>query len=140
MDPKKALMLRWFEEVWNKRRESAIDEMLAPDAIVHGLSDDPAVPLRGPAGFKPFYHKFRDAFPDVKITVDQTVIEGDKIVLLCHVRGTHGGGTLGIAARNKPVSFSGTVIGVIKNGMIVEGWNHFDFLGMFQQLGAVTLN
>ena len=50
----KALVTRWFEEVWNKRRTDAIDEMLAPDAVVHGLG--PA--MKGPSDFKPFHATF----------------------------------------------------------------------------------
>jgi steroid delta-isomerase-like uncharacterized protein len=140
MDPKCELMYRWFEEVWNKQRETAIDEMFAANGIAHGLTDENGKDLVGPAGFKPFWRKFKTAFPDVKIKVVDTVCEGDKVVVHCVVRGTHRGDTLGIAPKNKPVEFSGTVIVIVKNGKIAEGWNHFDFLGMYQQLGAVTLN
>src|SRR5437588_11510292 len=58
----KALMRRWFEEVWNKGRAEAIPEMFADEGIAHGLSDDPASPMRGPAGFLPFHTQFREAF------------------------------------------------------------------------------
>ena len=53
-----AVMREWFEQVWNRLDESAIDRMLGPDAIVHGLG--PA-PLRGAAEFKPFYHALKNA-------------------------------------------------------------------------------
>src|SRR5439155_750319 len=46
----KALMRRWFEEVWNEGRAEAIPDMFADEGIAHGLSDDPLNPLRGPAG------------------------------------------------------------------------------------------
>jgi hypothetical protein len=55
----KELLRRWFEEVWNKGRAEAIDEMLAEDGVAHGLSDDPAHPIVGPRDFRPFHTLFR---------------------------------------------------------------------------------
>ena len=76
----KALVRRWFEEVWNKGRAEAIEEMFAPDGIAHGLSDDTENPLRGPAGFKPFHDTFRGAFPDIEVVVEDMIAEGEKVV------------------------------------------------------------
>lgn len=66
LEENKALVRRWYEEVWNKGRAEAIDEMLAADGIAHGLTDDPAKPLKGPADFKPFHEMFRGAFADIE--------------------------------------------------------------------------
>ena len=60
----KELLRRWFDEVWNRGREEAIDEMFAEGAVANGLVDDAGEPLRGPVNFKPFFRKFREAFPD----------------------------------------------------------------------------
>ena len=62
----KALIRRWFEEVWNKGREEAIDEMFAEDGIAHGLADESGEDMRGPTDYKPFFRKFREAFPTSK--------------------------------------------------------------------------
>src|SRR6185436_10859282 len=94
----KALVRRWFEEVWNKGRSDAIDEMLATDGVVHGLSEDAQTPLKGPSGFKPFHEKFRGAFPDINVAVEDLIAEGDKVAVRCSVRGKHTGDHLGIAA------------------------------------------
>ena len=75
----KALMRRWFEEVWNKGRAEAIPEMVADEGIAHGLSDDPASPLRGPAGFLPFHTQFREAFPNIEVVVEDQLAEGDLV-------------------------------------------------------------
>ena len=63
--------------------------------------------------------------------------EGDKVVARCGVRGTHTGGHLGFEATNAPVEFEGVAIVRIKDGKIVEAWNHFDFLEMNKQLGVL---
>src|SRR5215204_4698314 len=83
----KALIRRWFEEVWNNGREDAIDEMFAAEGIAHGLVEEGDKTMRGPAGFKPFFQKFRSAFPDIEVVVEDTIAEGDKVVARCVVRG-----------------------------------------------------
>lgn len=132
-----ALIRRWFEEVWNKGRAEAIDEMFAPDGIAHGLSDVNGSALRGPQDYKPFFQKFRDAFPDIEIIVEDTITEGDRVAARCRVRATHGGDSLGVAATNKQIEFTGIAIVRIRDGKIVEAWNNFDFLRLFQQIGMV---
>ena len=133
----KALMRRWFEEVWNKGRAEAIPEMFADEGIAHGLSDDPASPLRGPAGFLPFHAQFREAFPNIEVVVEDPIAEGDRVATRCSVRGKHAGDSLGFAATGSPVEFTGITITRIKDGKIVEAWNNLDFMKMYRQLGAI---
>ena len=133
----KALVQRWFDEVWNKGRADAIDEMLATDALMHGLSDDASAPLIGAVGFKPFHETFRGAFPNIEVTVEDLIAEGDKVAVRCSVRGKHTGDHLGISASNAPVQFTGIGIARVKDGKIVEAWNNFDFLKMNRQIGLL---
>jgi steroid delta-isomerase-like uncharacterized protein len=133
----KALVHRWFEEVWNKGHADAIDEMLAEDGIVHGLSDDVNKPMRGTRDFRPFHTQFRGAFPGIYVVVEDTIAEGDKVAARCSVRGKHSGAHLGFAPSNATVEFTGMVIVRIKDGKIVEGWNNFDFMQMYRQIGAI---
>lgn len=133
----KALVKRWFEEVWNAGRSDAIDEMFAAEGIAHGLSDDVATPMRGPADFKLFHGKFREAFPDILVAVEDMVAEGDKVAARCSVTGKHLGDSLGFKATNANVGFGGITIVRIKDGKIVEAWNHFDFMNMHRQLGTL---
>lgn len=137
LEENKALVRRWFEEVWNNGRAEAIDELLAADAVVHGLADENGYALRGPADFKPFHQKFREAFPDIYVTVDDAVAEGDQVAVRCTVRGSHRGDSLGFAASHKETSFTGIAIARIHDGQIVEAWNNFDFMSMYRQLGAI---
>ena len=135
----KVLLRRWFEEVWNKGREEAIDEMFAVDGVAHGLGDKSAEPLRGTEAFKPFFRNFRTAFPDIQVIVEDVITEGDKVAARCTVRGKHQSDSLGFAATHRPMEISGMCITRIRDGKIVEAWNNFDFMSMFQQLGALNM-
>jgi steroid delta-isomerase-like uncharacterized protein len=137
LEENKALIRRWFEEVWNKGRADAIAEMLAEDAVVNGLSEDAAKPLRGPAGFLPFHAQFREAFPGIEVVVEDTIAEGDLVAVRCSVRGKHVGDSLGFKATQATVEFDGIAIVRVRDGKIVEAWNNFDFMKMYKQLGAM---
>jgi steroid delta-isomerase-like uncharacterized protein len=130
-----ALARDWFESVWNKQDESAIDRLLHPEALAHGPG---AQPIRGPEQFKIFSRLFKTAFGNMRIQVERTVAQGDIVVALCHVTGTHVGDSLGGPATGKDVDFRGTTTFRVSDGKIVEGWNTFDFLTMYQQLGWIA--
>jgi steroid delta-isomerase-like uncharacterized protein len=137
LEQNKALIRRWFEEVWNQGRADAIPELFADEGVAHGLSDDAANPLRGPAGFLPFHTQFREAFPNIEVVVEDQIAEDDMVATRCSVRGKHTGHSLGFAATQAPVEFTGVTITRIKDGKIVEAWNNFDFMKMYRQLGAI---
>ncbi len=133
----KALLRRWFAEVWDEGRAEAIDELFAEEGVAHGLADASGAELRGPAHFREFHRGFREAFPDISVTVEDVVAEGDRVAGRCTARGTHRSDALGFAATDRAVVFDGMCIVRIRDGQIVEAWNNFDFLTMYQQLGAV---
>ena len=135
----KALVRRWFEEVWNKGRAEAIEEMFDEEGVAHGLASEGGGQLRGPNEFRPFFERFHGAFPDISVEVVDTVAEGDKVAARCAVRGRHQSDALGFAATQQPVDFEGICIVRIRDGKIVEAWNQFDFMRMFEQLGALRL-
>jgi steroid delta-isomerase-like uncharacterized protein len=127
-------MREWFEEVWNRRRADAIDRLMAPNAKVHGLSGEPII---GAAGFKPFHKTFCESFPEFKVDVVESMVDGDRVAVVCRVTGRHGGDALGGKATGKAIDFWGMTMGRVENGKIVEGWNSYDFLTMYQQIGWV---
>jgi steroid delta-isomerase-like uncharacterized protein len=133
----KQLVRRWFDEVWNKGRADAIEEMFAADGVAHGLSDDPAKPITGPREFRPFHTVFRDAFPNMMIVVEDMVAEGDKVAARCSVRAKHEGEFLGRSATESPVEFTGITIVRVDKGKIVEAWNNFDFMTLHRQVGLL---
>ena len=129
------IVRRWFEEVWNQKRESAIDELMADDALVHGIVGPDGNEIRGAAAFKPFFQHFCEAFPDIRITIEDVLVVGGKVAARCAVTATHTGPGVTAAPTNRSARFTGMCIVRVENGKIVEGWNNFDFLSMYQQLG-----
>ena len=128
-----SVLRTWFEEVWNQGREDTIDRLFAANGLAHGLGD---APLTGPAAFKPFYHNLRGAFPDIRVEIERTVVQGDLVAGYCRVTGTHTGDTMG-KPTGTPIEFSGMCMMRVKDGQIVEAWNSFDFLSFYQQLGLM---
>ena len=133
----KAVLRRWFDEVWNKGRSEVIEELFDEYGIAHGLSDDPAHPIRGPKDYRPFYEVFRQGFPNLMIEIEDMVAEGDKVAARCSVRGQHEGDFMGRAATQAPVEITGITIVRIENGKIVEAWNNFDFMRLYKQCGLL---
>jgi steroid delta-isomerase-like uncharacterized protein len=133
-DDRKTIADEWFDQVWNQGRAEAIDRLFKEDGVAHGLVDGDGNELRGPTGFMPFFHSFREAFPDLRVETKDTVVEGDKIAARCIVRGTQLGHSLGFQATGNPVQFTGMTFLRIREGQIVEAWNNFDFATMTAQL------
>jgi steroid delta-isomerase-like uncharacterized protein len=131
----KALTRRWFDEVWNAARVETIDELIDPDCVAHRMGDG-GRDLRGAAGFKEFYEKFRGAFPEMRFTTEAVIAEGDLVAARWHVSATHQGDHLGMPATGRPISVHGMSFTRWRDGRMIEGWNEFDLFGMLQQLGA----
>ena len=119
------LLERWYEEVWNKANENAIDELMHDAAIIHGLETDKS--KSGPTAFKPFYKSMREALPFVSITLKPIIASEDIEAAHCFVTARN--------AEGKELQFSGISIAKFKDGKLIEGWNGFDFISMYQQLG-----
>jgi steroid delta-isomerase-like uncharacterized protein len=114
-----ALARRWFDEVWNVRREATVRELLHPDAVGHleGLVS------RGIQDFLAARSFILRAFPDLHITVEETVAQGAIVAVRWSVQATHGGEFLGIAATSRAVQFRGITWLRFSEGRIIEGWD-----------------
>ena len=134
------LMHQWFDEVWNEKREAAIDEMLSEETVHHGLGGVEGEPVRGIENFKSFHRNFLQVFPDLQVTVEDVVSDGEKMAARYTARGTHAGDGLGIAPTNRTVEFTGSGICSVKDGKFVEVWNEVDFMKMYSQLGVLKLD
>jgi predicted ester cyclase len=129
-----AVVRAWFKEVWDDGDEDAIDRLMAPYGVAYGL---PGGPIQGPTAFKPLLRMFREALGDLSIQVVRTVTEGDTVAAHCHVTARHVGSALGGAPTQQPIDVWGMALVRVEDGRIVEGWNCFDMLTMYQQIGWV---
>jgi predicted ester cyclase len=132
-DDNKALVQRFYEEIVNQKNLTALDQFVAPNAVNH------TVPSGFPQGPSQFLGLHFNAFPDLKVTVEDLLADGDKVVARVSILGTHQGALMAVSPTGKP--FTGMAINIFRivNGKIVEHWGLADRLGALQQLGVVTV-
>ena len=133
----KALARRYMDEVFNKGNMGFIDGALASNYVVHD-PNSPEETSSGPEGAKRFVEMYRNAFPDLKLTVEDLIAEGDMVVTRWTARGTHQGDLMGIPPSGNRVKVTGISIDRIEGGRIEESWSSYDALGLMQQTGAVS--
>src|SRR5712692_5499426 len=93
---------RWYEEVFNGGHLELIEELFAPNFVDH----DPSNPLPGFEGLRQLVNTYRGAFPDIHLTVEDEITEGDKVVTRFTGRGTHKGPLMGIPPTGKRVTIT----------------------------------
>jgi steroid delta-isomerase-like uncharacterized protein len=130
----KTIAERFNEDVWGRGDEAALEELLAPDFVDHD-----ALPGQSPdrEGHRQILAEFRSAFPDLHVTTEDVVAEGDKVVSRWTARGTHQGDLLGIAPTGNGFTIKGIDVLRIAGGRIVERWAQSNDLELMQQLGVV---
>ena len=122
---------------WNRIFEGDFgiaDDIIADDCVYH---DGPPDLLPGPDGVKEWAIMFRSGFIDLRITEEDFIAEGDKVVGRFIAQGTHQGDFMGVRATGNTISISGINIMRIADGKIVEHWVNYDALGLMQQIGAI---
>ena len=130
-----ALMRRWFEEVWNKGNLAVIDELASPNVKAQGQAEHPA--QIGREQFRSFAQGIRSGFPDIHISVQETIEQDDRVAVRWTTSMTHKGPFLGIEPTGRRVTVNGITWVKIENGQIVEGWDNWDQMGLLVQLGSV---
>ena len=131
-----ALVLYVVEKFWNQKNVNVLTETHSPDSIGH----NPVMPVN-PLPFDLYKQACLlhiAAFPDMKVTTDDIIAEGDKVVIRWTVTGTHQGELMGIPASGKQVTWSGMTIYRFADGKIVESWWSYDAMGMMQQIMPPT--
>ena len=131
----KALVRRFYEDAWNKHNPQVVDAIYSADFV--DRSPDIAGIPHTREGQRQFMAVYLRAFPDASITVEDQLVEGDKVVTRWTGHGTQTGEFMDIPPSGKSVAVAGVRIDRFSGGKIVEGWTFFDQLGMLRQLGAV---
>jgi predicted ester cyclase len=113
-------------EVWNNGDLERLDRFVSPTVVHH----DPYDPhgSEGLVGMKKSITRNRTAYPDLHISIEDQIAEGDKVATRWTSTMTHKG---------KRVTLKGITIDRFENGMIVEAWRSMDMLGLLQQTGAI---
>lgn len=132
-DPNKNVIRRLYEEI-NQGHVEILEELVADDLIEHeefpGLESDKA-------GVIQFFRQLRAAFPDLRMTADDFVAEGDKVVIRGTMTGTHEGEFMGIEATGNRISVPFADFFRLEDGQIAEHWGATDTGVMMQQLGVM---
>jgi steroid delta-isomerase-like uncharacterized protein len=135
LDANKTVSRRIIEEVFNQGRYEVLDELVAPTFVQHDPSSP--MPVEGIDGLRQFIDLYRTSFPDLKITIEDQIAEGDRVATRWTAVGTHQADLLGISATGKQATVTGITIDTIADGKLAASHNNWDTLGMLQQLGVV---
>jgi steroid delta-isomerase-like uncharacterized protein len=130
----KAVIRRWIE-AYNERDLEAEAALLAPGLVVH-VSAAPG-PLEGLEAWRQFSGSFAEAFPDLRLTVQDIAAEGDTVAARVAFRGTHRGEFQGIPPTDKEVNFTSMEFNRLVGGKVEEHWVEVNLFGLMQQLGAI---
>ena len=132
--PNKDIARRLRQEIWNTGDLAIADQICAETAVFH--QNDPLSPDlgRGPSALKKIVTKYRTAFPDIHIIIEDIIAEGDRVAIRWSGQGTNTGNLGRISPTGKTVTVTGIDMVHISHGKVHENWTNWDKLGMFQQL------
>jgi predicted ester cyclase len=131
----KAVVRAIAEQVINTGALDRADDYFVADYIEH-VPLPPGFPT-GLAALKTYWAMMRAAFPDLNLTVEDLLAEGDRVVLRATAQGTHQGELMGLPPTGRTASWSEIHICRLAGGQVVEHWGNVDQLGLLTQLGAI---
>ena len=134
MSDLKATMQRVYDEVFSEGNIDLVDELLHEDFVEHEELP-PGIP-QGRGAPKAYTTMFRSAFPDLKVTVDEMLQDGDKVITRCRWSGTHHGEFMGIPPTGNSFEIGGIDIVEFKDGRGIGHWGVLDAAGIMEQLGV----
>jgi predicted ester cyclase len=133
-----AQVARWVvEDVWNKGDFRIADQMFTSDAVLHFRGQN--IPLTREVGLG-IVRNWRTAFPDFHFTLEDMIVDGNKVALRIPFTGTHQGRFLGLDPTGKKINVTEILILRLEGDKIAEMWEDYDEYGMRIQLGLVKPN
>jgi len=124
-------MIHSFIRALNNKNLGSLDELMASDYVEHKLE------LESLERWKQYVAKFLKAFPDLKVTIEDIIAEGDRVWTYVKIMGTHKGEWCGITPTGRKVTQECVWIDRIADGKFVESWSVDDNLDFFKQLGVI---
>ena len=131
----RAATRRFFDEVWNKGNVGETEAFLAPGFVSHNTLD---VRIVGPQEYGRAVADYRAAFPDHHTTLEDVLVDGDRVVVRGTDRGTHRGEFMGFPASGREVTTTWIEIFRMEDGKAAEGWLESDSAKLRDQLVAET--
>jgi steroid delta-isomerase-like uncharacterized protein len=126
----KRLVRRFLTEVWDAGSLAATDELVAPDYVVPGVG-------RGPAAVRRNVEQFRSAFPDLHVSIESLIGEGDRVAARFTLHGTHLGPFKGYVASGRRVAIVELGIWRVEHGRLAEAWFAANALEVRQAMGVL---
>jgi len=127
------LFERLIQTGFNEGRLTELDELISTDFVEHQFGAEP-----GLAGIKSLIQQMRTAFPDLRMTIEDSVVSGDKIWARLRCRGTHKGPLMGIPPTGKTIDTTALEVCRVRNGKLVEHWGVPDRFAAMTQLGLLA--
>jgi ketosteroid isomerase-like protein len=137
IEANKAIVRRYFEEVFNGKQPGLVGELFASDAI-YTLAGLPQ-PLQGPAAIQGAAAGFLAGVPDLQMKIESLIAEADQVAVRYTGRGTHQGDLMGISPTGNHIILPGIAVYRVAEGKIVAGWDSADIVGLLAQLGALPM-
>jgi len=124
-----------YDGVWNREDPGVADDLVASDYYIHDR--EIAEELRGPELYQQLAAGTEEMFPDMEITIHDTVAADEKVTVRWTMTGTHNGSGAGMEPTGEAVEFDAIEINRFEDGKLRETWIQSDQLGMMQQIGAI---
>ncbi len=131
----RAATRRFFDEVWNKGNVDETEVFLAPEFVSHNTLD---VRIAGPREYARAVTDYRAAFPDHHTTLEDVLVDGDRVAVRGTDRGTHRGEFMGVPASGREVTMTWIEIFRMEDGKAAEGWLESDTAKLRNQLVGET--
>jgi len=127
------VIIRKMIEAVNKQNLASLDELLAPDFVVHMHAQK----MQGLEVNKQVIEDEIKGFPDLHVTIEDIIAEGDKVCVRLKEKATHTGEYRGLAPTGRKLSYTVVAIWRIVEGKILDGWIVYDQLDFLKQLGVI---
>jgi len=128
------ILRQWFEEVWNEGNLAAIDELTLPDVVIHNLMAGGGEKTYDRSSIKEVFRPVLEALSDIHVSVEDSLNDGNLRAVRCVITAVHHGDVYGVMARSRLIHFTGMAMVRLRDGLIEESWNYFDFETMYQQM------
>jgi steroid delta-isomerase-like uncharacterized protein len=134
LEDNKEVIRAYVETIFNQQQVDRADELVAADYLDHA-----ALPGQAPGlqGARKKWAMYLAGIPDLRVSIEDLVAEGDKVAVRRSYEGTHQGELLGVPPTGKHVQIGGISIFRLAQGKITEQWEQLDRLALMQQLGVL---